>query len=62
MTKQELWQWVHYSYGDELGLTSSDDDYVAPTQDDTEKFQNFLTQEEMSHTDPQDKVSSTDRF
>ena len=26
----ELWQWVHHSYGDELGLTSSDDDYVHP--------------------------------
>ncbi|XP_037516329.1 protein Aster-B isoform X4 [Rhipicephalus sanguineus] len=30
MSTQELWQWVHYSYGDELGLTSDDDDYVAP--------------------------------
>ncbi|GIX86998.1 protein Aster-B [Caerostris extrusa] len=30
MSSQELWQWVHFSYGDELGLTSDDDDYVAP--------------------------------
>lgn len=30
MSSQELWQWVHYSYGEELGLTSDDDDYVAP--------------------------------
>ncbi|XP_033757958.1 protein Aster-B-like isoform X2 [Pecten maximus] len=30
MSPKELWQWVHYSYGEELGLTSSDDDYVAP--------------------------------
>lgn len=30
MSSQELWQWVHYSYGDELGLTSDDDDYVSP--------------------------------
>ncbi|KFM75932.1 GRAM domain-containing protein 1B, partial [Stegodyphus mimosarum] len=30
MTSQELWQWVHISYGEELGLTSDDDDYVAP--------------------------------
>lgn len=36
MTATELWQWVHSSYGDELGLTSDDDDYVAPsTEDDT---------------------------
>ena len=34
MSCQELWQWVHYSYGDELGLTSSDDDYIPPTQEE----------------------------
>lgn len=34
MSSQELWQWVHYSYGEELGLTSDDDDYVAPLIDD----------------------------
>ena len=32
MSSQELWQWVHSSYGNELGLTSSDDDYVSPRQ------------------------------
>ena len=36
MSATELWQWVHSCYGDELGLTSDDDDYVAPsTEDDT---------------------------
>lgn len=30
MTPQEQWHWVHISYGEELGLTSSDDDYVPP--------------------------------
>ncbi|XP_071095705.1 protein Aster-B-like [Haliotis cracherodii] len=30
MSPKELWQWIHYSYGEELGLTSSDDDYVPP--------------------------------
>lgn len=30
MAPQELWHWVHSCYGDELGLTSSDDDYVPP--------------------------------
>lgn len=24
---------MHYSYGEELGLTSDDDDYVAPLED-----------------------------
>ncbi|XP_052804173.1 protein Aster-B-like isoform X2 [Mya arenaria] len=27
---QEMWNWVHSCYGDDLGLTSSDDDYVPP--------------------------------
>ena len=30
LSPSELWHWVHVSYGDELGLTSSDDDYVPP--------------------------------
>ncbi|XP_055958591.1 protein Aster-B [Patella vulgata] len=30
MNPKEQWQWIHYSYGEELGLTSSDEDYVAP--------------------------------
>ena len=30
MIPQELWHWVHSCYGEELGLTSSDDDYVQP--------------------------------
>ncbi|KAG1671218.1 GRAM domain-containing protein 1B [Nymphon striatum] len=36
MTIQELWQWVHYSYGEELGLTSDDDDYIAPLEEKVE--------------------------
>lgn len=28
---QEIWQWVHSCYGNELGLTSDDDDYIAPS-------------------------------
>ncbi|XP_053682390.1 protein Aster-B-like [Sabethes cyaneus] len=27
---QELWQWVHTCYGDQLGLTSDDEDYIDP--------------------------------
>ncbi|KAF5288676.1 hypothetical protein FQA39_LY15318 [Lamprigera yunnana] len=30
MFSQEMWQWIHQSYGEELGLTSDDDDYVPP--------------------------------
>ncbi|CAG5123979.1 unnamed protein product [Candidula unifasciata] len=30
MSVKELWSWVHYSYGEDLGLTSEDDDYVTP--------------------------------
>lgn len=28
----EMWQLVHSSYGDELGLTSDDEDYVPPVR------------------------------
>ncbi|XP_049820316.1 protein Aster-B-like isoform X2 [Aethina tumida] len=35
MSASEMWTWVHQSYGDELGLTSDDEDYIAPgTEDD----------------------------
>lgn len=37
MDSQELWQMVHHSYGEELGLTSSDDDYVAPPADEDDQ-------------------------
>ncbi|XP_061165219.1 protein Aster-B-like [Saccostrea echinata] len=30
MAAKEMWQWIHYNYGEELCLDSSDDDYVAP--------------------------------
>lgn len=36
MPTQEIWQLVHNYYGDELGLTSDDEDYVDPTVDDQE--------------------------
>ncbi|GLV31450.1 GRAM domain containing 1B [Carabus blaptoides fortunei] len=34
MSAQEMWQWVHQCYGDELGLTSDDEDYIAPGSED----------------------------
>jgi len=30
MSMAEMWQLVHACYGDELGLTSDDEDYVPP--------------------------------
>lgn len=30
MSSQEIWSWVHNSYGDQLGLTSDDEDYIDP--------------------------------
>lgn len=34
MQPAEMWQWVHYIYGDELGLTTEDEDYIDPYDDD----------------------------
>ncbi|KAJ8970115.1 hypothetical protein NQ317_000569 [Molorchus minor] len=34
MPAQEMWQWVHQCYGSELGLTSDDEDYIAPVTED----------------------------
>ncbi|KAI0212344.1 Protein Aster-B [Lamellibrachia satsuma] len=48
MSPQELWQWVHYNYGEELGLTSSDDDYLPPSQDEELSFNAKLQTEEVS--------------
>ncbi|XP_059148793.1 protein Aster-B-like isoform X2 [Physella acuta] len=30
MSAKELWTWIHYNYGDDLGLTTEDEDYVPP--------------------------------
>jgi len=47
MSQQELWQWVHYNYGEDLGLTSDDDvDYVALTAVDRIQFQTRIQREE----------------
>ncbi|XP_066997865.1 protein Aster-B isoform X2 [Anabrus simplex] len=34
MSMQEMWQWVHTCYGDELGLTSDDEDYIPPVTEE----------------------------
>lgn len=41
LSPQELWQFVHKSYGDELGLTSDDDDYIDPN-DTSNEFEKLL--------------------
>ena len=46
MSEQELWQWIHYSYGEDLGLTSDDDDYVTLSTEDKVQFQQQLQMEE----------------
>ncbi|XP_058816875.1 protein Aster-B [Topomyia yanbarensis] len=35
---QELWQWVHTCYGDQLGLTSDDEDYIDPYDQNCESI------------------------
>lgn len=32
LSSQEIWTWVHNSYGDQLGLTSDDEDYIDPNE------------------------------
>jgi hypothetical protein len=34
LSTQEMWQWVHTCYGDELGLTSDDEDYIPPASEE----------------------------
>lgn len=68
MSQQELWQWIHYSYGEELGLTTSDEaDYIALSSDDKIQFQMQIQREEkqseqnVDYTrfdNPSNKVSS----
>ncbi|ESO93750.1 hypothetical protein LOTGIDRAFT_104744, partial [Lottia gigantea] len=47
MNPKEQWQWIHYSYGEELGLTSSDEDYVAPPGMDDLIMKDKLSSPEM---------------
>ena len=36
-----MWQWVHFCYGDELGLTSDDEDYIPPQVPEEDKISNI---------------------
>jgi len=58
MSPQELWQWVHYNYGEDLGLTSDDDaDYVALTAVDRIQFQMRIQREEKLSQQSTDSVA-----
>lgn len=49
MSMAEMWQLVHACYGDELGLTSDDEDYVPPLPAaDEEKLSTRLSVESFS--------------
>ncbi|XP_076325279.1 protein Aster-B-like [Tachypleus tridentatus] len=59
MSSQEIWQWVHHSYGEVLGLTSDDEDYVPPlSQDDEHKTDNSLVGVEVDETLKEDGCTS----
>ncbi|KAJ8316447.1 hypothetical protein KUTeg_006461 [Tegillarca granosa] len=61
MSPKELWQTVHFSYGEELGLTSSDDDYVSPPVPvEEENMAELSTKISVDHTDSSDILNSPD--
>lgn len=41
---QELWQWVHMCYGDQLGLTSDDEDYIDPYEQNSADVATLMKQ------------------
>ncbi|XP_070158399.1 protein Aster-B isoform X1 [Polyergus mexicanus] len=52
MSMAEMWQLVHACYGDELGLTSDDEDYVPPLPTaDEEKLSTRLSVDSFSETE-----------
>ncbi|KAK9711679.1 GRAM domain-containing protein 1B-like [Popillia japonica] len=56
MSTQEIWHWVHQCYGDELGLTSDDEDYIAPGGAEEEKLSGRLSIDSF----PEECASNTD--
>ena len=62
MSQQELWQWVHYNYGEDLGLTSDDEaDYVSMSAVDRIQFQMRIQREEkLSQQNMDSTAQSTD--
>ncbi|XP_005113135.2 protein Aster-B [Aplysia californica] len=64
MPPKELWTWIHYNYGDDLALTSSDDDYVAPQAFDElpDKYREYIppVKIEEQHTDSEAAMTTAD--
>ncbi|XP_063982135.1 protein Aster-B-like isoform X3 [Diachasmimorpha longicaudata] len=52
MSNTEMWQLVHTCYGEELGLTSDDEDYISPSAQEEEKIPSRLSIESLSEPDP----------
>ncbi|KAL0131938.1 hypothetical protein PUN28_000011 [Cardiocondyla obscurior] len=62
MSMAEMWQLVHACYGDELGLTSDDEDYVPPlhvTEDESQKLSTRLSVESFSENEVPTTENST---
>ncbi|XP_076246609.1 protein Aster-B isoform X2 [Calliopsis andreniformis] len=60
MNAAEMWQLVHSCYGDELGLTSDDEDYVPPLPPaDDEKLSTRLSVESFSEVESSNVENST---
>jgi len=58
MSQQELWQWIHYNYGEDLGLTSDDDaEYVSLSAVDRIQFQMRIQREEKLSQQNADSVT-----
>lgn len=50
MMPQEIWQCVHSAYGEQLGLTSDDEDYIDPTDLQSEDVDTSAEKEECKHS------------
>lgn len=58
MLPQEVWQCVHSSYGDELGLTSDDEDYIDPKDEKPTNENELWTESEENVTEQNLSVKS----
>ncbi|XP_032311310.1 serine-rich adhesin for platelets isoform X3 [Drosophila ananassae] len=60
---QEIWKYVHSSYGEELGLTTDDEDYIDPTLDNGNEtdfdFQTAIDDDSQSQRQSQQSNQST---
>jgi hypothetical protein len=59
LSMQEMWQWVHTCYGDELGLTSDDEDYIPPPSEE-DKLSNMSVRLSVESFSEQESRSVTE--